>query len=117
MTYYIEKDEKIVWHDTDKIRMEKMLNKYLPQYKGLEIKETDRPIENCQWADTPEYIAKKHRQELERQVAGLEASTGLIRPMRENILAEGSAYTEYTKNKAQEIEDLAQELRELGGIK
>ena len=111
MTYYIEKDKKIVWHDTDKSRMEKMLNKYLPQYKGLEIKEIDRPIENFEWADTPEYIAKKHRQELERQVASLEASTGLIRPMRENVLAEGSSYSDYTKAKAQEIENLAAELR------
>lgn len=113
MTYYIEKDGQIKLHDTDKSRMEKMLNKYLPQYKGLEIKETDRPIENCEWADTPEYIAKKHRKELEQRVAGLEAQTGLIRPMREGILAEGSAYSDYTKNKAQEIEDLAQELRQL----
>lgn len=111
MAYYIEKDEKIVLHDTDKSRIENTL-KFMPQYQGLELQETERPIENCEWADTPEYIAKKHRQELESQVAGLEASTGLIRPMRENILAEGSAYSEYTKTKAQEIEDLAQELRE-----
>lgn len=112
MTYYIEQDGQIKLHDTDKARIQNTL-KFMPQYKGLELKETDRPIENCEWADTPEYIAKKHRQELENQVASLEASTGLIRPMRENILAEGSAYTEYTKNKAQEIEMLATELREL----
>lgn len=111
-TYYIEQEGKIKLHDTDKNRLVTTL-KFTPQYKGLEIKETDRPIENCEWADTPEYIAKKHRQELENQVAGLEASTGLIRPMREGILAEGSAYADYTKAKAQEIEDLAQELREL----
>lgn len=111
MTYYIEKDGQIKLHDTDKSRIQTTL-KFMPQYKGLELKETERPIENCEWADTPEYIAKKHRQELEGQVAGLEASTGLIRPMREGILAEGSSYSEYTKTKAQEIEDLAQELRE-----
>lgn len=111
-TYYIEQDGQIKLHDTDRNRLVTTL-KFTPQYKGLEIKETDRPIENCEWADTPEYIAKKHRQDLENQVASLEASTGLIRPMRENILAEGSAYTEYTKNKAQEIETLAQELRNL----
>ena len=110
MTYYIEQDGQIKLHDTDRNRLVTTL-KFTPQYKGLEIKETDRPIENCEWADTPEYIAKKHRQELESQVAGLEASTGLIRPMRESILAEGSVYSIYTKNKAQEIEDLAQELR------
>lgn len=113
MTYYItDKNEKIVLHDTDKARIQTTL-KFMPQYAGLEIKETERPIDNFEWADTPEYIAKKHRQELENQVASLEASTGLIRPMRENILAEGSAYADYTKAKAQEIEDLAQELRTL----
>lgn len=111
MTYYIEQDGQIKLHDTDKARIETTL-KFMPQYKGLELKETDRPIENCEWADTPEYIAKKHRQELESAVAGMEASTGLIRPIREGILAEGSNYSEYTKAKAQEIEDLAQELRE-----
>lgn len=121
MTYYIEQNGQIKLHDTDKNRLVTTLQ-FTPQYmvtnpetgaKELpEILETERPIENCEWADTPEYIAKKHRQELESQVAGLEAQTGLIRPMREDILAEGSAYSEYTKTKAQEIEDLAQELRE-----
>lgn len=110
MTYYIEQDGQIKLHDTDKARIETTL-KFMPQYKGLELKETTRPIENCEWADTPEYIAKKHRKELEQQVASLESQTGLIRPMREGILVEGSAYSEYTKTKAQEIEDLAQELR------
>ena len=109
-TYYIEKDGKIKLHDTDKNRIKNTL-KLMPQYAGLAIQETERPIENCEWADTPAYIAKKHRQELESQVAVLEASTGLIRPMREGVLAEGAAYSEYTKTKAQEIEDLAQELR------
>ena len=109
--FYVEKNNKIVLFKENKKNIETML-KIMPQYAGLEIKETDRPIENFEWADTPEYIAKKHRKELEQQVASLEASTGLIRPMRENILAEGSSYTEYTKNKAQEIEDLAQQLRE-----
>ena len=115
MTYYIEQDGQIKLHDTDKSRIQTTL-KFMPQYAGLELKETERPIENCEWADTPEYIAKKQRQELEQQVAGLEASTGLIRPMRENILAEGSAYSEYTKNKAQEIEDLAEQLRAVLGV-
>ena len=110
VTYYIEQNGQIKLHDTDKNRIETTL-KFMPQYQGLELKETERPIENCEWADTDEYIAKKHRQELESQVAGLEAQTGLIRPMREGILAEGSSYSEYTKTKAQEIETLAEQLR------
>ena len=114
-TYYIEKDEKIVLHDTDKARLERTL-KFLPQYQGteenpLEILETERPIENCEWADTPEYIAKKQRRELEEQVAEKEAKTGLIRPMREMVLAENSGASDYVKSKAREIEELAEQLR------
>ena len=56
---------------------------------------------------------KPARQRLEEQIATLEGQTGLIRPLRENILAEGSAYSDYVKQKAREIEDLAQELRNL----
>ncbi len=110
MTYYIEQDGQIKLHDTDKNRIQNTL-KFMPQYAGLELKETERPIENGEWADTEEYIAKKHRQELEQQVAGLEASTGLIRPMREMVLAETSVSSAYVKTKAQEIEDLAAALR------
>ena len=48
---------------------------------------------------------------LEERVAKLEAETGLTRIMREGILAEGSLYSDYAKAKAQEIEDLASQLR------
>lgn len=50
---------------------------------------------------------------LEEQVASLEQTYGMNRWQREGILAEGSLYSEYTKSKAQEIEDLAKELREV----
>ena len=50
---------------------------------------------------------------LEEQVASLEQTYGMMRWQREGILAEGSLYSEYTKAKAQEIEDLAKELREV----
>lgn len=49
---------------------------------------------------------------LEEQVARLEAKTGLTRIMREGILAEGSPYSAYAKEKALEIEELASQLRE-----
>lgn len=54
---------------------------------------------------------------LEEQVAKLEQTYGMSRWQREGILAEGSLYSDYTKAKAQEIEDLAAELRgnELSG--
>ena len=48
---------------------------------------------------------------LEEQVAKLEAETGLTRVMREMVLAENSGSSEYVKAKAQEIEDLAKQLR------
>lgn len=48
---------------------------------------------------------------LEERVAKLEQTYGMTRWQREGILAEGSLYSEYTKAKAQEIEDLAAELR------
>ena len=48
---------------------------------------------------------------LEEQVSSLEQTYGMTRWQREGILAEGSLYSEYTKAKAQEIEDLAKELR------
>lgn len=109
-TYYLEKDNKIVLHDTDEARIKRTL-KFLPQYADLELKETERPIENFEWADTQEYITKKHKQDVQNEVDSQEKQTGLIRPIREMVLAEGSGASEYSKSKAQEIEDLAQELR------
>ena len=48
---------------------------------------------------------------LEEQVSKLEAETGLTRVMREMVLAENSGASDYVKAKAQEIEDLAKQLR------
>ena len=50
---------------------------------------------------------------IKEQVSSLEQTYGMTRWQREAILAEGSLYSEYTKSKAQEIEDLAKELREV----
>lgn len=50
---------------------------------------------------------------IEEEVLSLEQTYGMTRWQREGILAEGSLYSEYTKSKAQEIEDLAKELREV----
>ena len=48
---------------------------------------------------------------LEEQVVRLEREYGMNRWQREGILAEGSLYSQYTKNKAQEIEEIAEQLR------
>ena len=50
---------------------------------------------------------------LEEQVAKLEAETGLTRVMREMVLAENSGASDYVKAKANEIEDLAKQLRSI----
>ena len=50
---------------------------------------------------------------IKEQVSSLEQIYGMTRWQREGILAEGSLYSKYTKAKAQEIEDLAKELREV----
>lgn len=47
----------------------------------------------------------------EEKVRALEKETGLTRVMREMVLAENSGASEYVKDKAQEIEALAKELR------
>ena len=112
MTYYIEQDGQIKLHDTDRARIVKTLE-FLPQYAELELKETERPIENCEWADTPEYIAKKQRQELEQQVAALEASTGLVRSIREFATVGGVEVSAYVQSKIAEIESIAEQLRTL----
>ena len=48
---------------------------------------------------------------LEEQVAKLEAETGLTRVIREMVLAENSGSSDYVKAKANEIEELAKQLR------
>ena len=48
---------------------------------------------------------------IEEQVTKLEAETGLTRIMREMVLSENSGASDYVKAKANEIEDLAKQLR------
>lgn len=47
----------------------------------------------------------------EEKVRALENETGLTRVMREMVLAENSGASDYVKAKAQEIEELAKQLR------
>ena len=57
------------------------------------------------------YAPAKPEPTIKEQVLSLEQTYGMTRWQREGILAKGSLYSEYTKSKAQEIEDLAKELR------
>lgn len=54
---------------------------------------------------------EEKRQNLENKVLSLEYTYNMCRWQRELILAENSQASNYTKAKAQEIEDLAQQLR------
>lgn len=63
--YYIEKDGKIVLFDTNYERISNTLA-LMPQYADLEIQETERPIVDFQFADTPEYESEKTQKEQER---------------------------------------------------
>ena len=61
------------------------------------------------------YAPSKPQPTLEQQVIDLENKYQMNRWQREGILAEGSLYSQYSKDKAQEIEDLAEQLRHLTG--
>lgn len=63
--YYVEKENKIVLYDEDKEKLENTLA-LMPDYKGLEIQETERPIENFEFADTDEYKEKQAQEERRR---------------------------------------------------
>lgn len=109
--YYIQKDGKIVLFDTDKTRLENTLS-FMPQYAGLPIRQTSRPIENFAFADTEEFLAAKAKQQAAEQLLNAEEETGLTRVVRELVLAENSGVSSYMKTKAQEMEQLAAPLRE-----
>lgn len=78
-----------------------------PCMKFDEIKETQ---ENY-FLHNGEYVTEIPTPTTAEQVAKLEAETGLTRVMREMVLAENSGASEYVKAKANEIEDLAKQLR------
>ena len=63
--YYVEKENKIVLFDESLEKLQATLN-LTPQYKGLEIKETTRPIADFEFADTEEYAQEQAQKEAER---------------------------------------------------
>ena len=56
--FYIQQDNKILLFDEDKQKLQDTIA-FMPQYKGLKILETKRPIVNFEFADTTEYIEKQ----------------------------------------------------------
>lgn len=80
-------------------------------YKSLGM--TEMEVEeawNGQWYVSG-YAPSKPAPTIEEQVVALEKQYSMNRWQREGILAEGSLYSQYTKTKAQEIEDLAEQIR------
>ena len=63
--YYVENTEKIVLFDEDKNKLQNTIA-FMPQYAGLEIKETTRPIVDFQFADTDEYKEEQAQKEAAR---------------------------------------------------
>lgn len=104
MTYYIEQNNKIVLFDKDRTKLQKTLS-FMPQYKDLEIKETNRPIENFEFADTPEYISKKEKEQAQKQIELLE-TTITARNLRAALQGD-----EFALNKIAEVEAQIEELR------
>lgn len=63
--FYIQQDEQIVLFDKDIQKLQDTLL-FMPQYSGLEIKETTRPIVDFQFADTQQYQQEQIQKEQER---------------------------------------------------
>lgn len=63
--FYVEKDNRIIIYNEDKTLVENTLA-MMPQYSDLEIQETERPIDNFQWADTEDYLTAKAQEEQDR---------------------------------------------------
>lgn len=78
---------------------------------GMELMSVEKGWDGAYYKEGQ--VPAKPEPTIEEQVSSLEQAYGMTRWQREGILAEGSLYSEHTKAKAQEIEDLAKELREV----
>lgn len=80
-------------------------------YKSIGMIEQDvEQAYNGQWYLVG-YVPTKPEPTLQEQLIELERTTGYTRAIRELILAEGSGASEYVRNKAQEIENIAEQIR------
>lgn len=108
--YYVEKDNEIVLFDEDKQKIINML-KHL-EYAGLEIKETERPIENYQFADTQEYKTKVLEQERLRHIEAIKSQLNVIDSKTIRALRAGES--EYLQQYEAQAVALREQLTELG---
>ena len=91
--YYIEQNNQIVLFDEDKQKLQNTVL-FMPQYSGLEIKETERPIVDFQFADTDEYEQEQAQKEAER-IARLNLTRGDV--FRGLLLAKGITKTQISQ--------------------
>lgn len=57
------------------------------------------------------YAPEKPAETLQEKLVRLEEEYQMPRYVREGILAEGSPYSDFTKTRAQELEDIAEQIR------
>lgn len=80
-------------------------------YKSIGMTEQDvEQAYNGQWYLVG-YAPSKPAPTLQEQLLEMERNTGYTRAIRELILADNSGASEYVKNKAQEIEQIAEQIR------
>lgn len=110
--FYIEHENKIVLFDQDRERLARTVA-CMPQYAGAQIQETARPIEDFEFADTPQYAAKKAAAEkaalaeqLQHELDALDLKT--IRALRAMSAGAGDSAD---KDKLEEIEAQAAQIR------
>ncbi len=115
--FYIEENDKIVLFDENKAKLIDTI-KFMPQYKHLEIQETERPIIDYEFADTDEYYEKIRKKELENKKQEIlndldELDKKRIRAVCENEIKDkdsGQTWLEYYND---EVIRLREELKSL----
>lgn len=94
----------------------KKINKPITDYKSYAETATWCNNNNAHMEDKGAYYevvenSPAPKPTIEEQLIMLENDYQMNRWQREGILAEGSLYSDYTKAKAQELEDLAEQIR------
>ena len=87
----------------------KIENQVVAKNKGLPLVEVEEAYDGTLWEVG--YAPEKPAETTEEKLQRLESEYDMNRWQREAILAEGSPYSDFTKARARELEDLAEELR------
>lgn len=121
--YYIQQDEKIVLFDTEKERLINTLA-FMPQYEGLEILETERPLVLSEdgtyyvFADTDEYKEEQAIKAKQQRIDEIKAQLTELDQKRIRALCEPSTLTnesnqtwlEYYNNQVLQLREELQSL-------